>query len=80
METVKKLALGTVILICGCKPSIEDHKYTISGAHGQTYHTDKITREDDCITFEDDCGCIGTDTKTVTLCGSYTITKNNVER
>jgi len=73
METVKKLALSTVILICGCKPSIEDHKYTISGAHGQTYHTDKITREDDC-------GCIGTDTKTVTLCGSYTITKNNIER
>lgn len=78
---MKKLALGVIILVCGCKSnSLKEHKYMIKNAHGQTYHTDKIIHEDNCITFEDDCGCIGNSTETVTLCGSYTITKNNIEK
>jgi len=74
-STIFMVSLVFLMVSCNGK------KYRISDSRGNYYHTNSYeTVEEGCIKFKDLCTCNKEeDGDEIKICGSYTITENEIE-
>lgn len=70
---MRKLSLIICLLLIICSCADNNMKYKVTDSKGDNYYTNSYSKNDNCITFQYECNCSASDTKTVTLCGSYKI-------
>lgn len=70
------LSLLLVVSLASCQIGTM-RKYRIE-SDGSRHYTDNYTKSSDgCITFQTNCNCSSDELRTITICGTYTITELN---